>query len=85
MAKPLRSQCQGPRFDPWSENEIPHATTKEPTGHDEDQCASMKTWCSQINKEINIKKKVLSVCSGNLQSRMFGRENKRCFASLGST
>ena len=28
---------QGHRFDPWSENNIPHVTT-------------IKTWCSQINK-----------------------------------
>ena len=33
MAKTLRSQCRGPRFDPWSENQILHATTKEPTCH----------------------------------------------------
>ena len=28
MAKTLRSQCRGPRFDPWSGNYIPHAATK---------------------------------------------------------
>ena len=38
MAKTLHSQCRGPRFDPWSGNWIPHATTK--------------TWCSLINKLI---------------------------------
>ena len=26
--KTLSSQCRGPRFDPWSGNYIPHATTK---------------------------------------------------------
>ena len=36
MAKTPRSQCWGPRFNPWSGNWIPHATTK--------------TWHSQINK-----------------------------------
>ena len=30
VAKTLRSQCRGLRFDPWSENEIPHASTKAP-------------------------------------------------------
>ena len=34
MAKTLHSQCRGPRFDPWSGCNIPHATTK--------------TWHSQI-------------------------------------
>ena len=28
VAKILSSQCRGPGFDPWSGNEIPHATTK---------------------------------------------------------
>ena len=36
LAKTLSSQCRGPRFNPWSENEIPYATTKEPTCRDED-------------------------------------------------
>ena len=29
----LSSQCKGPRFNLWSGNWIPHATTKEPTCH----------------------------------------------------
>ena len=28
VAKPLSSQCKGPRFNPWSGSYIPHATTK---------------------------------------------------------
>ena len=28
VAKILCSQCSGPEIDPWSGNEIPHATTK---------------------------------------------------------
>ena len=28
VAKTLSSQCRGHRFDPWSGNYIPHATTK---------------------------------------------------------
>ena len=28
MAKTVNSQCRGPGFDPWSGNQIPHATTK---------------------------------------------------------
>ena len=28
VAKTQRSQCRGPRFDPWSGNWIPHAATK---------------------------------------------------------
>ena len=47
VAGPLAktSQCRGPRFDPWSENEIPHAATKM-----EDPGAASKTWHHQINK-----------------------------------
>ena len=36
VAKSPCSQPRGPGFNPWSETEIPHATTK--------------TWCSQMNK-----------------------------------
>ena len=28
VAKTPCSQCRGPRFNPWSENQIPHVTTK---------------------------------------------------------
>ena len=28
VVKAPHSQCTGPRFDPWSGNQIPHATTK---------------------------------------------------------
>ena len=28
VVKPLSSQRRGPRFNPWSGNEIPHTTTK---------------------------------------------------------
>ena len=28
VAKTACSQCRGPRFDPWSGNYFPHATTK---------------------------------------------------------
>ena len=28
VAKTLHSQCWGPRFNPWSGNQIQHATTK---------------------------------------------------------
>ena len=28
VAEGLCSQCSGPRFDPWSGNQVPHATTK---------------------------------------------------------
>ena len=31
MAKTPCSQCRGHKFDPWSGNEILHATTKDPT------------------------------------------------------
>ena len=30
VAKTLRSQCRGLRFDPWSGNKISHATAKDP-------------------------------------------------------
>ena len=36
VAKTLGSQCRGPGFDPWSRNQIPHATAKNQ--------------CNQINK-----------------------------------
>ena len=38
VAKTLRSHCRGPRFHPWSGNEIPHTAAK--------------TQCSQINEKI---------------------------------
>ena len=41
MAKGPGSQCRGTEFDPWSENEIPHATIK--SSH-----ATTKTQHSQI-------------------------------------
>ena len=44
VAKTLHPQSRGPRFDPWSENWIPHATSK--------------AQCSQINKSIFFKKQV---------------------------
>ena len=42
VAKTLRFQCKGPRFDPWLGNWIPHATAKS-------LHAATKTWHSQIN------------------------------------
>ena len=32
-AKPLCSQCRGSRFNPWSGNQIPHATIKDQRSH----------------------------------------------------
>ena len=43
VAKTLHSQCRGPRFDPWSGNNIPHATSKG-------LHAATKTQHSQINE-----------------------------------
>ena len=44
MAKTPHSQCRGPGFEPWLENWIPlaatknsHTTIKDPAGHSEDQ------------------------------------------------
>ena len=36
LAKPPRSQCKGPGFDSWLGNEIPYATTKDPSYHSGD-------------------------------------------------
>ena len=33
LAKTLCSQCEGPGFDLWLGNWIPHATTKDPACH----------------------------------------------------
>ena len=39
----LCSQCKGgPRFDPWSGNQIPHASTKDP------QCRTKKISCDTV-------------------------------------
>ena len=40
---------QGTRFNPWSENQIPHAATK--SLQLKIPCAASKTWCSQILKK----------------------------------
>ena len=52
VTKTLRSQCRGPRFDPWLGNQIPHAATKDSraatnikTPH-----AVSKTQCSKTNE-----------------------------------
>ena len=44
VAKTPHSQCRGPGFEPWLENWIPlaatknsHTTIKDPAGHSEDQ------------------------------------------------
>ena len=36
VAKTPHSQCRGPRFNPLSENLIPHAATKDPACHNKD-------------------------------------------------
>ena len=41
VAKTLCSQCRGHRFDPWSGNWIPQATTKNPTCHSKDRRSRM--------------------------------------------
>ena len=51
VAKTPCSQCNGPRFNPWSGNYTPHATVNM-----EDPCAKMKTQHSQRSRLINIKK-----------------------------
>ena len=43
------------RIDPWLGNQLPYATMKnasmkDPTCHNKDPCATIKTWHSQINK-----------------------------------
>ena len=42
VAKTPRSQCRGPRFNPWSGNETYHTTTKEPPCCNEDLAQSNK-------------------------------------------
>ena len=57
MAKTLHLQSMGPRFDPWSGNEIPHAATK--------------TQCSQIKQIKDIFKKIPSSEDTLLRRRSF--------------
>ena len=64
VAKTLISQFRGPRFDPWSESYIPHATTKDPT---------TKPQSSQVNKWKKVKSEICSVISDSvwiLQARI---------------
>ena len=51
VAKTPRSQCRGPRFNPWSGNEIPHAETKSlhAAAKTKHPSATTKTWQRQIN------------------------------------
>ena len=48
---------QEPGFDPCLGNEIPHATAKSSNAATKIQCATTKTWNSQVNKLIIKKKK----------------------------
>ena len=50
VAKTLCSQHRGCRFYLWSGNWIPHATVRVHIPQLKILHASMKTWCSQINK-----------------------------------
>lgn len=42
----LCSQCRGPRFHPWSKNEIPHVAAKSVQ-------VATETWCSHT-KKVNV-------------------------------
>lgn len=45
---------QGPRFDPWSGKEVPHAATKSLPASTKMPCATTKTWHSRkTNKQTN--------------------------------
>ena len=57
MAKTLRLQSMGPRFDPWSGNEIPHGATK--------------TQCSEIKQIKYILKKIPSSEDTLMRRRSF--------------
>ena len=50
VAEALCSQCRNLEVIPWSGDKILHATTNTEDPH-------AKTWCAQISKQINIKKK----------------------------
>ena len=41
-AETPRSQCKGPGFDPWSQNQIPHATAKDSVCDNQDPARSKK-------------------------------------------
>ena len=51
VAKTPCSECRGPGFDPWSGNEIPHATTKSFHTPAKEPHAETNTWCSQKKKK----------------------------------
>ena len=68
VARTRRSQCRGPRLDPWSYNYIPYAAAEDSAWHDLRSCmlqwrlkilhAITKTQCSQIHK-LKKKKKLI--------------------------
>ena len=70
VARTRRSQCRGPRLDPWSYNYIPYAAAEDSAWHDLRSCmlqwrlkilhAITKTQCSQIHK-LKKKKKNLFI------------------------
>ena len=52
VAKTPCAQCRGPNFDPWSENQIPHAATKEPACHKEGQ--NFSCWRSLGRSKVSL-------------------------------
>ena len=55
VAKTLRTQCRGPSFDPWSGNQIPHATSKSSYAATKTQHSKMsKKICNYLKKKIYI-------------------------------
>ena len=80
VAKTLCSQCRGHRFDPWSGNWIPQATTKK--SHVSQQRskiphAATKTWGSEGQKESHVWRHTIGENRGQFPPRMTGKRS--CF------
>ena len=52
VAKTLHSQCRGPGFDPWSENQIPHDAVKDPAGCNKDRRPCMRQLRPLVDKHF---------------------------------
>ena len=68
VAKTLHSQCRGPRFNPWSRNQGPHAATERacvPQPSLKVPHAITKTWHSQINVSLPTPSPALYFLKGN--------------------
>ena len=66
MAKTLHIQCRGPGFNPWSGNQIPHGTTKDPAWRGREERVGQMSYSSKSNLEACTLPCVTKITSGNL-------------------